>query len=398
MASPTSPSQPSHPCCVRAARQSHGRREDIAVIRKRLGEVDTAAQNRTRAQDARALHAEAFDAASTAARRAGEQLLEGSARLLGAWRAHVDAAQALRIPDVDGLYEELELWHATLSGPNPMRAALDRALQSLEQEFAARAATLAESKRLVLIEQAELQAERSRLEAGEDQSPPAPHTRDATIRAQAVGAPLWQLVDFAPHLPDAARAGLEAALEAGGLLDAWVLPEGTLLAPGTHEVILTVRAPYQNSLADWLIPTIPAVGGGARIDAGTLSALLRSVACADAEPPAAETWVAPSGEFRVGNVRGTWMKPGARYIGHAAREAARRARLGAITLRLEELVAALRTHASAVEQLAGDREAARSEHARAPATTGCNDGTPRTTRPRGGGATRRSAWERPSRS
>jgi uncharacterized protein (TIGR02680 family) len=346
------------------------RREEIAVVRKRLREVDAAAQIRTRAQDARALHADAFDAASTAARSAAEQLLEGSAQLLAAWRLYANGAQSLRIPDIEGIFDALELWHSTLSGTNPLRAALDRALQSLEQEFAARAAALAEERRLLLIEQTELQAERARLEAGEDQTPPAPYTRDAAIRDQAAGAPLWQLVDFASHLPGDARAGVEAALEAGGLLDAWVLPEGTLVAPQTHEVILTVRTPHTKSLADWLIPTIPAVGGGARVDAVTLSALLRSVACAEVEPVDAETWVSPSGEFRVGTVRGAWTKPGARYIGHAAREAARRARLEAIAARLDELLAALRTHASAVAQLAAARETARSEHARAPTDDG----------------------------
>lgn len=42
------------------------------------------------------------------------------------------------------------------------------------------------------------------------------------------GAPLWQLVDFAPALPAAHRAGLEAALMGAGLLDAWVTPDGAL--------------------------------------------------------------------------------------------------------------------------------------------------------------------------
>ena len=356
---------------LRESRASESRRrEEIAVVRKRLREVESAAHIRTRAQDTRALHADAFDAASTAARRATAQLLEGSAQLIAAWRHHDQVALSLQIPDLDGIVEELEVWHATLSGINPMRAALDRALQSLEQQFAARAAALAEERRLLLIEQTELQAERARLEAGEDRPPPPPYTREAAIRAHAAGAPLWQLVDFASHLPDGARAGLEAALEAGGLLDAWVLPEGALIAPQTHEVILTVRGPCTDSLADWLTPTIPAGGGGALIDATTLSALLRSVACAEVEPGAAETWVSPRGEFRVGNVRGAWMKPGARYIGHAAREAARRARLEAIDSRLEELLAALGTQTSAVAHLAAARDAARSEYARAPADDG----------------------------
>lgn len=342
------------------------RREEIDVVRNRLREVESAAGIRARARDARALHADALEAAATAARGATERLSEGSARLLAAWRHHGHAAQALRIGDLDTILEELELWHGTLSGANPMRAALDRALQSLEQDFAARAAALAEQGRLLGLEQAELQTERARLEAGEDQPPPAPYTRDPAFRAEAAGAPLWQLVDFAAHVPVGARTGLESALEASGLLDAWVLPEGVVIARQTHEVLLTMRPPCANSLADWLIPTVSTVSGATSIDAATLTALLRSVACGEAEPATAETWVSPGGEYRVGNVRGAWMKPGARYIGHAARETARRARLAAIATRLAELLIARATHESAVAQLLGAREEARREHARAP--------------------------------
>jgi uncharacterized protein (TIGR02680 family) len=355
---------------LRAGRDSESRRrEAIAVIRKRLREVESAAQIRTRAQDSRALHADAFDAASEAASNATQQLLEGSAQLFAAWRLYADASRLLRIPEVDHVLDELGAWHGTLSGTNPMRAALERALQLLEQDFAARAADLVEERRRLTLEQNELYAERDRLEAGEDQAPPAPYTRDPANRTQAAGAPLWQLVDFAADVPNHARAGLEAALEASGLLDAWVLPEGTLIGR-THDVILTVRPPRMRSLADWLIPTIPAVGGGARIEAHILAALLRSVACAQQEPAEAEVWISPSGDFRLGNVRGAWMKPDARYIGHAAREAARRARLDIIAARLTELDTALADQESSVAQLTARRDAARSEYAGAPADDG----------------------------
>jgi hypothetical protein len=148
---------------LRERRESEARRrEELALIRKRLREVASAAQARTRAQDARALHADAFDIASEAARNAAENLLEGSAKLLAAWRHYGDAAQTLHIPEADAALDELELWHTTLSGINPMRAALDRALQLLEQDFAARAAALVEERRLLGLEQSELHAERAR--------------------------------------------------------------------------------------------------------------------------------------------------------------------------------------------------------------------------------------------
>jgi uncharacterized protein (TIGR02680 family) len=352
---------------LREGRESELRRRDqIGVIRKRLREVDAATQARTRAHDARALYADAFDDASAAAHRAGEKLEEGAAQLLTAWRLYGSAAKALPIPDFEELLDSLETWQQTLSGVNPMRAALDRARQLLEKDFATREFEIGNEQRRLTAEQSELQAEQSRLEAGEDQAPPTPYTRDATVRSQTAGAPLWQLVDFAPEVPSATRAGLEAALEACGLLDAWVLPEGAMADARTNDVILTVRPPQANSLANWLAPTIPAAGSGARVASETLSALLQSVACAEHEPKEAEAWVSPSGEFRLGNARGAWFKSSAQYIGHAAREAARVARLAEIAILRSELEAALNDYESAAAQLAVRRDDARNEYERAP--------------------------------
>ena len=356
---------------LRDGRESEVRRRDqIGVIRKRLGEVDTAIQIRTRAHDARTLYANAFDDASESASSAGEKLQDGATQLLTAWRLYGNAAQALRIPDFEEVMDVLETWHQTLNGANPMRAALDRARQLLEERFATRDAEIANDRQRLTVEQSELRAEQGRLEAGEDQAPPVPYTRDATVRSQMTGAPLWQLIDFAAQVPSAARAGLEAALQASGLLDAWVLPQGVVIDARTNDVVLTVRPPCANSLAQWLIPTIPPTGSGAGIDSKTLAALLQSVTCTEDEPIEAETWVSPSGAFRMGNARGAWTKPGAQYIGHAAREAARVARLAEIAARLAELETALNDCKSARAQVAALRDAARSEYERAPSDEG----------------------------
>ncbi len=352
---------------LKEARESELRRRDqIGVIRKRLREVDAAMQIRTRAHDARVLYANALDASSEAAHNAAQKLQSGSAQLLSAWRLYGTAARVLRIPDFDETLDALETWQQTLDGANPMRTALDRIRQLVEKDFAVRDSDIANESRRLTVEQNELQAERGRLEAGEDQAPPVPYTRDASVRTRIPGAPLWQLVDFAAQVPSAARAGLEAALEASGLLDACVLPEGIVIDARTNDVVLTVRPPCANSLADWLIPTVPSTGSGASVDAKTVAALLQSVACTEREPIEAETWVSPSGEFRLGQARGAWTKSDAQYIGHAAREAARLARLAKIAARLAELEAALNDCQSAATKLSALRADARSEYERAP--------------------------------
>jgi hypothetical protein len=58
----------------------------------------------------------------------------------------------------------------------------------------------------------DLDGERARLEAGDHPVPAPSPTRDHASRGDRGGAPLWQVIDFAEHLGDGERAGLEAAI------------------------------------------------------------------------------------------------------------------------------------------------------------------------------------------
>jgi uncharacterized protein (TIGR02680 family) len=353
---------------LQTTRESEARRRDqINLIRKRLSEVKASEQARTRAHDVQTLHADAFDTASESLRQVVGALREAAAGLVASWQRHSAALRILKIPDSDDLLAELEAWVESLDGPNPLRAALDRARQSQQEHSAAREAQLAEERKKLDVEQDLLRAERARLQRGENRAPPAPHTRGADVRTGRVGAPLWQLIDFNSQIAGTMRAGLEAALEAAGLLDAWVMPDGIVLDAQTHDVMLLPRAASESaqSLADWLIPTIPNTGRASAIDTKTLTAVLRSIACGDHDT-GAQAWVSQSGEFRLGSLRGAWNKPQAVYIGHAAREAARHARLVELTVLLAAIDAALAECAAAIMQLAATRQLAHSESASAP--------------------------------
>uniref|UniRef100_UPI001C5DCB6F TIGR02680 family protein n=1 Tax=Pseudonocardia nigra TaxID=1921578 RepID=UPI001C5DCB6F len=153
---------------------------------------------------------------------------ERGAELVAAVRAHLGAAAELTVPDVEEVLAALELWAGTLDGPNPARAAVDAAGRAATDALARMGAGLDRRAADAAARAAELAAEIARLEAGEHGAPPAPHTRDPAARSDRAGAPLWQLVDFTDDVPAADRAGLEAALEASGILDAWVDPDGVL--------------------------------------------------------------------------------------------------------------------------------------------------------------------------
>ena len=317
------------------------RREQMTVVRKRLGEAAAADQACSAARSERMRRAEGFEAATAGSAQALAALQEAGTQLARGWRLHVSALEALSIPDSEDLLGELTLWVEALSGPNPLRQAVNRAWQEHERQLAARRAALDARREQLSLERDELERERLRLETGETPTPPAPHARDAAGRSGRAGAPLWQLVDFSPVVPEADRAGLEAALEASGLLDAWVTPDGTVWESTLHDVVLTARTVCEPALSDWLVPTAPPEGAAAAVSPSTVEEILASIVCGVEDPHIAEAWISPRGEFRLGPARGAWTKPEARYIGHAAREAARRFRLGEILTRLGEIAAAL---------------------------------------------------------
>jgi len=109
-------------------------------------------------------------------------------------------------------------------------------------------------REIVQAERNTVAAERDAVATQRDLPPPAPYTRVAS-REDRAGAPLWRLVSFAEQVPDGDRARIEAALEATGLLDGWMLPDGALsgvLADTFADAALGIPPPG-TSLADVLV-------------------------------------------------------------------------------------------------------------------------------------------------
>ncbi|MEV5704519.1 TIGR02680 family protein [Actinoallomurus sp. NPDC052274] len=183
---------------------------------------------------------------------------------------------------------------------------------------------------------AEARAERSRWERQSDPEPPRSPYATAD-RPPNGGAPLFRLLDFADGLPDADRTGLEAALEASGLLGAWVCADGTVLAAGTRDVLLRPGTPVVGpSLADVLRP-VPADG----VSATGLSGLLRSIGLGETE--SASSWAATDGRWRLGVARGAYGKDHPEYVGAGVRAATRQRRIAALTARIGTLEVELET-------------------------------------------------------
>lgn len=246
--------------------------------------------------------------------------------LLAALRSLLAGAVELTVPDVAAVLEATTLWTETLAGPSPARLALDAASRASADRHAHAAAGLARRAADAEERTAELRREIDRLEAGEDGEPPAPYTREPGTRDGRPGAPFWRLVDFADEVADERRAGLEAALEASGILDAWVAPDG-VLRDQVGDVVLDPASRASTSLVT-VLRSAPDPGdeAAAAVSADVVERVLEAVGFGEGGADGG-AWVDDRGRFRLGPLTGAWDKPAAEYIGRGARDAARRARL-----------------------------------------------------------------------
>jgi uncharacterized protein (TIGR02680 family) len=178
------------------------------------------------------------------------------------------------------------------------------------------AATLAEQRRV-------LEERRQAILDERDDAPPPLDWRGHG-REQRPGAPLWQLVRFADHVAPATAAGIEAALEAAGLLDAWVRPDGQV-ADGATDAFLVARDALRDgdtsTLAGVLVPEDQDA-----VPAEVVAGLLASVPLASHGDVA----VGDDGRYRLGPLAGRHRIGAPRYIGATARAAHRAARVAAL--------------------------------------------------------------------
>lgn len=337
--------------------EAERRTGQVAEIR-RLSDAVTSAHDRRRQHQGVVTNAEdQVASAEEDVTSATDRVVTAGAELLAATREQLFAATELRETSSQPLAEivaALESWVETRAGENPTL----RWVASVHQKHAVRLdrATLRLESESQEIERilAELARTIENLESGQGSEPIAPYTRSSDARAARAGAEFWRVVDFAPTLDAAARIGIEAALEASGLLDAWVTVDGRAIATNGDTILLPSElADGSDTLADLLIPE-PSTS----IAPAVIHSLLRSIAVDDApvtsKAPAA---VSPTGAYKIGPLVGDFTKDAAQYIGATARENDRQRRLA------EAAVA--RTHAEADrERLRSERDAVNAKRSR----------------------------------
>ncbi|MEU6098025.1 TIGR02680 family protein [Streptomyces sp. NPDC047079] len=307
------------------------RRRTVEHVEELAVRADQAAAERRAA--ARRLDEAGTEAGHTARRQAeAEESAEtAGADLVADVHAHLDTCEELAVADPAGLLDGLQDWVTHLQGPCPAREEAGAAHRARVAHLADRAAALGQELAGLQTRRAEAERELAGLEAGGQRGPAAPHTRTPGVRDQVPGAPLWRLVDFRDHVTAAERAGLEAALEASGLLDAWVRPDGTAVHADGHDVLLSPSSPGGPPTGDTLADVLrPAVDHGDLHAAAVGEQMVARVLASVGLGSGGDTWVAADGRFRVGALTGSWSKPAAAYVGEGAREEARRARIAAL--------------------------------------------------------------------
>ena len=314
------------------------------------------AATRAEAIDAMAGLMRTFAAAENAHRIARDRFEMAEARQRERQAERAGAAERLEAVRTD-LLERLEAWLASLErlpvdegfadelsgliaragepgAPSTRELVADRA-GAAEQGLREQLATVTAERTALSAEREPLAAEHARLSAHEDPTPEPLPFRTAE-RAGRPGAPLWAVVDFAHGLDEQARAGLEGALEGSGLLDAWVMPDGTVLDEDDAVLVRAAGPPAGGpaTLSRALRPVTPAP-----VPAEMVEAVLGRIGLGilDQDAAAGSAAVGTDGRFVLGPLRGRHAVRTARFIGAAARAANRARRLAELTRELAAL-------------------------------------------------------------
>ncbi|AUX35209.1 MULTISPECIES: TIGR02680 family protein [Sorangium] len=351
------------------------RRRGVSLVRGLDVELAAARAALERARAELSAAAARLERARERARGAEEQREKEADALILAWRTWAAGLAELRVSgaEVEELCDALAAWCERGDGEGPAARVAHRALADVQGRLAAERALADGAIAAAEAARRALEEERSALERGAHRPPPPPPSRAPDAREGRPGAPLWQLCEFAPELGTAARAGLEAALEAAGLLDAWVTPDGQLLAEGVLDTALSGAGvpalPRERQLGRWL-RAAPGEAGGAEVTAGAPPVPPEVVdlvlALVGAGRGSGRVWVDVSGSFALGPLHGAGAKAEAEHIGQASREAARRRRLAANEAELRAAAAARAAARAALAELDRRERAARDEAARAP--------------------------------
>lgn len=343
------------------------RRESTHILREKNQQLVVVQTTKEKAEEEQNRAADALSEARTREQEARRKLANTAEELFTSFRHWCRNLRELSPENPESLAERFFNWVEVRNGPSPLAQAADRARDAASRRLTFERTT-EESRRTSLLEQVRQTEEAIReLEEGIHIPPPTPHTR-LSSRDDRPGAPFWKTCDFLPEVSEQDRAGIESALEAAGLLDAWLLPDGTLIDPATEDTFLQPgsdpsHAP-EHSLAAWLRPALDTEDPQTVLL--THNVVQRALLLLGGIKEIGDHWVSNDGSWRLGPLQGFWRKPGAEHIGESSRAAARRRRLAQLREELAAQHQELDSSKSALQTIEEREQRLRSEYAEAP--------------------------------
>lgn len=360
-----------------ACRQQKGRVRDVRTLLRAAERKDAAAQLTEQALLTAEQELKMRTAARTAAETALDTELQHLSDAVESWALGLDESPSsmLRQEWLDAV--------TTMAGAPRPGSMLSQLVRSTWLTAAITpltdAAALAEQAAKQLTADADAAgaaAEAEEARPDPEPAPPSRWTRRNRPAPSSNGAPLWRALDPAPGLAQQVLDRVEAALDACGLLDAWVTPDGAWVADrdGDDNVLqLTTAAGQSSDTGALTLGSVLQVAADAGPLTNTAAALLARIGWQSS--PSSTVVVSPAGYGIMAD--GRWQTPtaagraaaaadGAELLGTAARAAARARRAA----QLREQAGQLR------EQAAAQRERAAGLRARVAALTTAADDAP----------------------
>jgi uncharacterized protein (TIGR02680 family) len=332
-----------------------GKQGQISEVRSALETHERAVAARTGAEDA--LEVARGEHARQEKHRA--ELAEAYEETLAAQRARLsDWAEECRELTFDVPEELAEHAESESAVSEYVRGVAEAWLQTVTTEET----TLTARHDRATTERRELAEEIERLRRTVDLPPEPPPQRTAD-RAAMPGAPLWKLLAFADGVDAPTQAGIEAGMQASGLLDAWLTPSGELTGVG-HDTFVAA-ALHEPAPGRCLAEVLRAEPDGA-VPREHIERLLAAVAFDDSLPEGHQSAIGADGCWRLGTVTGSWEKPESAHIGAAARERHRQRRITEASAALGTRDGEIGTLATQLDLLAERRRAMAAERATMP--------------------------------
>jgi uncharacterized protein (TIGR02680 family) len=362
---------------IQAERQDTDQRPVLAVLRQRKQQIGDVLRVLQKAEEARGAYdnaCQALDQADASVREAQiivrdaqtqerderDKLLESFAR----WRDQNAQLEILQDIWLD-IRRALTAYRVPADW-SPVLNRINECTRTCESTLQAQVMRAENALNLVQDEQKEQERALRQLKAQPEPVPPRREQVQAArlqlLMRDIPCAPFYELVDFAPDLPQEERDLLEAQLADAGLLDALVVPEEHL--PAVKELLeeypdrFLVPGPTVDQSVKGLIPD--ATGRFPK----EAAACLRGISQADL---GAETALLPDGRFRCGIIQGrSHTEAPAGFVGAAAREANRQRQIHELEERLEQLNEKVQSAQAEVADRTGRLEQLEGERSRMP--------------------------------